>query len=452
MKVIKDESGQTVVVVAVFLGIVAIGFLALALDVGYLFHERQVVQTAADAAAVAAAEEAANGTSGNEQTVANAVVNLNGLNTTGTNPAVVTFPTPTGNFTGSAYVSVKVSKPVSTFFMGVFSSKFATQTISATATAGGGTLSTTCVCIGGTTGTTLNINGNSHLTTTGCGVVDDSSSTSAVTLSGSGSLNALSLGLSSTSSWTSSNISSWNSDEVTNGGSITLNGVSGGSPVPGVANCAPSVPTAPTYDSTRCVSDPGGSYGTYTWGPAPYAASGSGMGGCYSALTVGANGSTCTLNPGIYVVTGELHFESGANGHSNLGGNGVFFYLPGSASLVIDNGANVNLVAGGSTESAADGGGTATSVGSGYNGIAIYEPSTNTNAIQIQGGSNSYIGGAIYAPGAAFSVGNGSSMTLPIGGIYANSMTMTGGTTLNVTDDVSEGSVMIGGGAPKLVQ
>jgi hypothetical protein len=31
-------------------------------------------------------------------------------------------------------------------------------------------------------------------------------------------------------------------------------------------------------------------------------------------------------------------------------------------------------------------------------------------------------------------------------------MTMTGGTTLNVTDDVSEGSVMIGGGAPKLVQ
>jgi hypothetical protein len=166
---------------------------------------------------------------------------------------------------------------------------------------------------------------------------------------------------------------------------------------------------------------------------------------------VGANGSTCTLNPGIYVVTGELHFESGANGYSNLGGNGVFFYLPGSASLVIDNGANVNIVAGGSTESTAYGGGAAPSVGSGYNGIAIYEPSSNTNAISIQGGSNSYIGGAIYAPGAALSVGNGSSMTLPIGGIYASSLTMTGGTTLNVTDDVSEGSITIGG-APKLVQ
>jgi hypothetical protein len=172
------------------------------------------------------------------------------------------------------------------------------------------------------------------------------------------------------------------------------------------------------------------------------------MGGCYANLTVGANGSTCTLNPGIYVVTGELHFESGAGGHANLGGNGVFFYLPGSASLVIDNGANVNLVAGGSTE---NGGGTAASVGAGYDGIAIYEPSSNTNAISIQGGSNSYIGGAIYSPGAALSVGNGSSMTLPIGGIYASSLTMTGGTTLNVTDDVAEGSVMIGG-SPKLVQ
>jgi hypothetical protein len=52
------------------------------------------------------------------------------------------------------------------------------------------------------------------------------------------------------------------------------------------------------------------------------------------------------LNPGVYVISnGELHFESGANNASNTGGNGVFFYLVGTASLVIDNGANVNLTA-----------------------------------------------------------------------------------------------------------
>jgi hypothetical protein len=152
------------------------------------------------------------------------------------------------------------------------------------------------------------------------------------------------------------------------------------------------------------------------------------------------------LNPGIYVITGTLHFESGANGHSNLGGNGVMFYLAGSANLVIDNGANVNIVAGGSAE---QGGGTATSLGS-YNGIAIYEASGNTSAISLQGGSNSYIGGAIYAPLAALTVGNGSSMTLPIGGLYASSLIMTGGTTLNVIQDTNEGSVSLG--SPKLVQ
>src|ERR1039458_10124997 len=113
MKAIKDESGQTVLVVAVFLGIVAMGFLALALDVGYLFRERRMVQSAADAAAVAAAEEVATGNSSNKQAVANAMAKLNGFDTTlAKNPAVVTFPTPTGIFSGSNYVAVTVSKPI----------------------------------------------------------------------------------------------------------------------------------------------------------------------------------------------------------------------------------------------------------------------------------------------------------------------------------------------------
>ena len=440
MKAIKDESGQTVLVVAVFLGIVAMGFLALALDVGYLFRERQMAQTAADAAAVAAAEEVASGNPGNQQTVANAVAKLNGFDTTlANNPAVVTFPTPSGNFTGGSYVAVTVSKPVSTFFMKVFSSKLATETVSATATAGGGTLSNTCVCLNGTSGETLNMSNGTKLAATGCGIVDNSSGSNGVAVTGGSSLTASSLGLSSSSTWTTSNISSWNTTEVTGGSSATLNGVANGAPVPGVGSCAPALPTPPSY--SNCIANPGGNYGTFIWGPST-----SGGTVCYSSLTVGANGSTCTLNPGIYVITGTLHFESGANGHSNLGGNGVMFYLAGSANLVIDNGANVNIVAGGSTE---QGGGTATSLGS-YNGIAIYEASGNTSAISLQGGSNSYIGGAMYAPSAALTVGNGSSMTLPIGGLYASSLTMTGGTTLNVIQDTNEGSVSLG--SPKLVQ
>jgi len=422
-----DESGQAVVVVVVVVGLLAVGFLGLALDAGYLFREKRMAQSAADAAAVAAAEEIASGNSGNEQLVANAVAKLNGFDTAlATNPATVTLTTPSGgNFSGAAYVSATVSKPVQTFFAGAFNSRLATETVSATSTAGGGQLSQTCVCLGGTSGETLNMSNGTRLTASGCGIVANSSSASAIGVTGGSTLTAASVGLASTS-WVEAN-------NVTGGSSLT------GTVVQGVASCAPSLPPAPTYST--CLPNPGGNWGTFTWGPSSPTGT-----ICYSSLTVGANGSTCTLNPGIYVITGTLHFESGASGHSNLGGNGVFFYLTGSANLVIDNGANVNLVAGNSAEL---GGGTAPDLGV-YDGIAIYQATGDTSGITIQGGSSSYIGGAVYAPSAAIALGNGSSMTYPIGGIYATSLTMNGGGVLNVTQDTNEGSVMMG--SPKLVQ
>jgi Flp pilus assembly protein TadG len=427
MKLLKEESGQTLVVVTIFMSLVAVGFLALALDTGYLFRERRMVQSAADAAAVAAAEEVATGNSSNKQAVANAMAKLNGFDTTlAKNPAVVTFPTPTGVFSGSNYVAVTVSKPIPTFFLAAFSPKLATETVSATATAGGGQLSQTCVCLDGGSGQTLSLSNGTKLTANGCGIVDNSSDNNGIGVNGGSSLTATSVGLVSTSWVQSSNVgggSTWSAPVVT-----------------GTNKCSPALPPPPAY--SNCVADPGGSWGTFSWGPAT-------AGGtvCYSSLTVGANGSTCTLKPGIYVITGTLHFQSGAGGHSNLGGNGVFFYLTGTANLVIDNGANVNLVAGGGTEL---GGGTAQSLGAGYDGIAIYQATGDVSPISIQGGSNSYIGGALYAPSAQVSVGNGSAMTFPIGGLLASSLSMTGGSVLNVISDANEGSITFG--SPKLVQ
>jgi Flp pilus assembly protein TadG len=449
MKVLKEESGQTLVVVTIFMSLVAVGFLALALDTGYLFRERRMVQSAADAAAVAAAEEVATGNSSNKQAVANAMAKLNGFDTTlAKNPAVVTFPTPTGVFSGSNYVAVTVSKPIPTFFMAAFSSKLATETVSATATAGGGQLSQTCVCLNGGSGRTLYVSGGSHLNATSCGIVDNSNASNGVAVDGGSSLSAGSLGLSSSSTWTASNISGasgWAASEVTGGASETLNGVLNGTPVPGVASCAPTLPPTPTYDSTRCAADPGGSYKSpCSFSPASYAASGAKMGGCYSGLTVGTGSASCTLGPGIYVVTGQLSFIDTANS----GGNGVFFYLTSTASLSISNGGSPNLVAGGSMEK--DGVTSAPSLGAGYDGMAIYQASGNAKPLVINGGSNSYINGAIYAPSAAVTASNGSTMLLPVGGIYAKSLSVIGGTTLNVIQDTNEGAVSIG--SPKLVQ
>ena len=429
MRQLRDESGQSLVAFAVIMGLISLGFLAFALDVGTLFRAKRVAQSAADAAAMAAAEELAAGDTSNEQAAANGVATLNGFNTSlATHPAVVTLSTPSsGNFTGSTYVQATVSMPIHTIFLGAFKSSMAYTSVSATSIAGGAQSSSTCVCLEGTSGTTLNMSNDSKLTASSCGVVDNSSSAGAIEAVGSAAVNALSIGTVSTN-WD-------NSTYINNGGSVTSSTI-----VQGITNtCAPTMPTAPTYGS--CSADPGGAYGTYTWGPS----SASGV-VCYTGLTVGANGSTCTLNPGTYVISsGELHFESGANGKSNLGGQGVFFYLTGTASLVIDNGANVNLVAGGMNES---GGGTAPTVGS-YNGILFYQTAADTAAVSIQGGSSTFINGNLYAPGGAISLANGSSATVE-GGIVAQSLTMAGGGTLTAVADASEGALTIGN--PKQVQ
>jgi hypothetical protein len=429
MKNLRDESGQTVVFVAFFMAMLALGFVAFALDVGALFREKRMAQSAAQAAAVAAAEEAGYGNTTNEQAVANAMAKLNGFDTTlATNPATVTLRTPTtGNFIGS-YVQATVSMPIHTTFLGAISHGMVMVPVSATAIAGGGISSQTCVC---TTGA-FSITNGSTLNAPGCGVFNNSSSSSSIQMSGGSTLNAASLGGTSTG---------WYPGNITGGGDII--NVPTADIVQGVStSCTPTLPAAPSYSS--CAADPGGSYGTYTWGPAT-----AGSTICYKALTVGVSGSTCTLNPGIYVITtGALHFESGAGGYSNQGGKGVFFYLTGTASLVIDNGANVSLVSGGATES---GGGTAPVVGA-YDGVLIFQDPSDTSAMTLAGGSSSYMNGAIIAPSAALTISGGSGATVTEGGISVSSLTITGGATVKAILDTNEGSLAVYSSKPKLVQ
>jgi Flp pilus assembly protein TadG len=427
----RDERGQTTALFGLFMGVLAIGFMAFALDVGSLFREKRMAQAAADAAAVAAAEEASAGATSNEQTVANAIAKMNGFDTTlAKNPATVTLTTVSSPTFGSA-IQATVSKPIPTFFMGVFSSSMTTMTVTASAMAGGGTTSSTCVCLDGASGETLNLSNDAKITASGCGIVSNSTSSNAIGIVGGATLTATTLGTVS-SSWD-------NSSNINNGGSIA----SSTDVIQGISSTCSAPTLSSTPSATGCVADPGGSYGTFTFGPSSASSS-----VCYNGLTIGANGSTVTLNPGIYVINnGELHFESGSGGHSNLGGNGVFFYLTGTASLVIDNGANVNLVAGGANES---GGGTAPTVGS-YNGFVIYQASSDTNGLSIQGGSSTFINGAMVAPGATITLGNGSGATIE-GGISASSLVMNGGGTIDATADVNEGSLTVSSATPKLVQ
>jgi Flp pilus assembly protein TadG len=432
----SNESGQATVFMAFFMGIVMLGFLALAIDIGYMFHEKRMAQSAADAAAVAAAEEDSySGDSSNAQSAANAVATLNGFNTSAaSNPATVKLTSlTTGSYPSTsttkptAWVQAVVTEPVPTLFLGVFSKGMSTMTVSASGTAAVGASSPTCVCLEGSTGMDLNLSNNAKLNAAACGITVDSSSSNAVGVVGSGSLCPLSIGSISTNWDTSSNIN--------NNGSVctTAKVVQGIS-----AACSPGMPAAPSYTASSCTADPishfqGGA--TYSVGPgSTYSVTQNSTLTCYTSLSIGSNGDTVTLNPGIYVISGgSLHFLSG----TMKGGNGVFFYLTNGASLTIDNGANVNLVAGGAAESS---GTIAPSTGTAYNNILVYQDSSDSTAMSVQGGSSAYLNGGIYAPAAAMTLGNGSGTTVD-SAIVAKSLTMNGGGTLNATSATNLGTL-----------
>ena len=420
----NGEKGQTTVVMALFMATFLLGFVALGIDIQSLFHAKRMAQAAADAAAMAAAEESSNGTTA-EQAAANAMAKLNGFDTTlAKNPATVTLSVPSGgNYSGSSsYVQAIVSKPIPTFFMDVINKKFTTMTVSARAVSAAGQTSPTCVCLVGTTGTDLNLSNNAKLTPSGCGTTVDSNSSSAVTIVGGSTLSGLSIGSVSTN-WD-------NSGNVNNGGSIAA----GTKVVQGISTqCSPPLPTVPTYNAAQCTADPlshnGNGGSSYNVGPGSLnSTTQSGNVVCYNSLMVGTNGDNVNLNSGIYVINGgTLHFESGANNASNTGGNGVFFYLVGNANLVIDNGANVNL--------------TAPASGT-YAGALIFQDSADTQTMSIQGGSNTSFNGAVYAPSAGVTLGNGSGTAIGAD-LVAKTLTMNGGGTLSCSATSNFGTLNI---------
>ena len=85
MQRLKDERGAVAVMVALLI-IPLIAFAAIAIDVAAMWSERQQLQTAADAGALAIAQDCARGTCGTPAQTAQslALANVDGEQTTGT--------------------------------------------------------------------------------------------------------------------------------------------------------------------------------------------------------------------------------------------------------------------------------------------------------------------------------------------------------------------------------
>ena len=84
MQRLRDERGAVAVMVALLM-VPLIAFAAIAIDVAAMWSERQQLQTAADAGALAIAQDCARGACGDPAETAEslAVANVNGQDTTG---------------------------------------------------------------------------------------------------------------------------------------------------------------------------------------------------------------------------------------------------------------------------------------------------------------------------------------------------------------------------------
>jgi len=413
MKVLKDESGQAALMMGIFLALVALGFMALAIDVGYFFREKRIAQASADAAAIAAAEESSAGDTTNMQTVANAVSKMNGFDPgAATNPATVQINNPPlyGSYAStSGYVEVIVSKPIPTMFMGAFSPSKSMMTVSGRAVAGGGQTAPTCICLEEPSGMGLNMSNDAQLSAPQCGVTVDSSSSNAVGVVGSAGINALSLGTVSTN-WD-------NSNNVNNNGTIS----SSTKVVTGVAACNPTI-TAPTLpNGITCYADPVNGWtaannytGVYTLPISGETAVNGTI--CYTSMNLSDAASVTFTSGYTYYIQGAFTTGGGAP----VNGSNVSFYVGGTVDIA--NGVTVNLTA---------------PTSNGVPGTLFYVAGST---VTIEGGSNSNFSGLIYAPNAAITLDNGTGTTTNMD-IVAQSLTMAGGAALNSYADTNLGTL-----------
>ena len=350
MRKLQDESGQALVFTALCMTCL-FGMIAFAADVGVMLRERRALQVAADAAAVAGASELAYGGAAAAAQTASAI---NGF-TDGSNGVTVSVATPpsSGPHAGaSGYVEVIVAKDQPTLFMKFFS--FNSMNVKARAVATDAGIAQSCVIVTSKTASqAMSMQGSFDVSAPSCGVVVNSNAPDALNFTGSGgTLTAGSVGVAGSAS-----------GKVGDSSPAPVTGI-----VP-VSDPLQDVP-APPYTASSCTTVPT----TSTIGPAS-----SGGTVCYNGSgkksTITLN--NVTLNPGIYVMNGDVSFSG------TVTGTGVTMYLLGG--LDASNG-TLNLTA---------------PTGGSYAGILFFSARTDTSPLTFDKGSASgVLKGIIYAPAA----------------------------------------------------
>gem|GEM_PF-938651 len=398
----SSQAGQVVIVVAV--GMLAlVGLTALAIDVGYIQHEKALLQNAADSAAIAAAWALSEGQDWQSAGLNSA--SLNGF-TNGVNGVSVSLNQPTsGQYAGSQYVQAVVALNQPTFFMRAFG--IDSLPLAATAIAEVGNNRSCVFILDPSAAGALTVNTGASLDSR-CGIIVNSASNQALELSTGGDITApwIGLGSSAPEGPLPANTHYPIAPVADPLASLAPPSFSNENPNPSTSSC--SQPgfvlagsqqkqiTPCTYTTTIRVS--GNSNLTFASGNYTLA----------GGLVV-SGASVATLNPGNYTIQGGITVSSSAQ--INLG----------SGSYYIQGGLTVS---------------TAASATLGAGNYFIQGPLASSNcragALLISTGANASLGSGNYVIEGGIAVSSGSSLVLGSGTyvLEGGGMTVCSGGTL----------------------
>jgi Flp pilus assembly protein TadG len=390
MRFLRSEEGQMAVLSALSITLL-LGFVAMALDVSLLFRARRNAQIAADAGATAAVMNYHyNQSTSLAQTAGTTASSNNGI-TNGTNGAtvVINMPPSMGPNTAQArFAEALVTQPNPTYFMKLFG--MGSVNVTARAVAGNVGGAKGCMYITNPTASgALHLQGSYSITggtdangnpLPACGIIVDSTSGSAINVTG-------------------------------NGGTIdasflaTAGGASGNTSPTAITTGVAGLPTDPlASEVANAPQPPGGCTQTSsltsitTTNVSSVTGSNSNNVVCFTqAVTIspgvtmaGSSGGVnyvfengVTIGVGSAVTFGSGTYDASTNTFSNTSGATMEIY-GGSLNQSSNSLLNIYAPTAGNT-----------------NGIAILQPATNTNQLQVQFGSNNQVlDGYIYAPGA----------------------------------------------------
>jgi Flp pilus assembly protein TadG len=378
----KDESGQIMVLTALSMTIV-FGFMALAIDVGLMFNAKRKLQNAADAAATSAAiDYMFNGSQTTARTAANDAVSANRIS----NPTVTVNFNPSiqsAYHNSSSYVEVFINQSNPTFFARAL--RLNSMNISTHAVAGMPGPGNACIIVlDNLNETAMELQGSFLVDAGGCGVVVNATSSAALDFTGNGGYIDAKY-ISVVGDGSGGGVNGYHAGESSVVPTVGAAPVS--NPLPGTSVPDPS--TACTVSNTFTAS----SYSNMT-----FASNSTGI-TCFNYGTVKHGVTTpapvtltdVTLPPGIAI------FRSGVNLSGTIrtgtGTSGTAIDVAGGA-LTVQTNTNLDLHANPDQPVTSP----TNTLGK---GIAIYQPSNNTNRLTLQSGSAcGTVNGIIYAPTA----------------------------------------------------